>query len=109
MATSIDRRTFDLRRGDDFEVALDCYDSETGDPLNMAGWSVEATIQYSNCPPVTMTHAWVNQALGQSKVSLTDEQTEGLSHVGEYTLQARAISPSGKKSSTLPSKVAVRD
>jgi hypothetical protein len=109
MATSIDRRTFDLRRGDDFEVAVDCFDSVTGDPLNMTGWSVEATLQFSNCPPVEMTHAWVVQASGRSKVSLTDEQTAGLTHVGEYTLQARAISPSGKKSSTLPSKVAVRD
>lgn len=108
MATSIALRRFDLRRGDDFDVSVECFDTTTGDPLNMAGWTLEGSMVFSNCPPVAMAPSWVNQALGQAKVSLTDEQSAGL-HVGEYDLHVRAISPGGKKSSTLPSKVAVRD
>lgn len=95
-----------LRKGDDLEVSVTC--TREGSPENMTGWTLEASMLYSNCAPVDLTVAWNNAAQGEAIATLDDESTMDL-HVGEYELQVRAISPDGKKSSSLPVTVVVRD
>ena len=95
-----------LRKGDDFEAQVDC--KRDGVAEDMTGWTLEADMRYANCAPVVLTVAWETIATGIAVVSLAATSTSSL-HVGEYELQVRAIDPDGKKSSSRPVTVIVRD
>ena len=95
-----------LRKGDDFELSVACTRDDA--PEDMTGWTLESSMLYSNCPPVELTMAWDDASQGLAIASLSDETTQSL-HVGEYELQVRVINPDGKKSSSRPVTVVVRD
>lgn len=101
--------TLELRKGDAFIVRVTFKDKTTGDPYPMTGWDVEATMRYSNCPPVDLAPTWVQFTPGGiARVKLTADES-ALLHVGEHELQVRAISPDGDPISTQPVTVNVRD
>lgn len=95
-----------LRRGDDFVVTARF--TTDGDPQDMTGWTLEATLRYANCTPVELATEWTDEIGGVAAITLGDTDTPNLA-IGEHELQVRAISPAGVRSSSRPVTVEVRD
>jgi len=93
-----------LRRGDTFVANAEF--AVNGVAQDMTGWTLEATLQFSNCAPVELSVSWVNQIGGVAQVRLSHEDTDDL-HVGDHDLRVRAINPSGDRSSCNPVVVKV--
>ncbi len=98
--------TINLRKGDDLIVAFKC--TFEGDGKDIAGYTIEATLRYANCTPVSMTVNVTAAATGDGELVLDETQTPNL-QVGTHLLQMRVTSPSGRTSSGLPVPVEVRD
>lgn len=97
-----------LRKGDDFQASVACtFENAAQD---MSGWTLEAELAFSGpcAVPVALTVEWEQIATGLAIVSLPFEETADLD-VGDHYLQIRATSPTGKKSSSKPITVTVRD
>lgn len=95
-----------LRRGDTFVASAEF--TASGVAQDMTGWTLEATLQFSNCTPVDLVTSWVDQDGGIAQVRLSHEDTPDL-HIGEHTLRIRAIAPSGDRNSCNPVTVKVMD
>lgn len=95
-----------LRRGDTFVVNAAFKVSNVAQ--DMTGWTLEASMQFSNCDAIALTPSWVSQAGGTAKFRLSHEETATL-EIGEYLLQVRTINPSGDRSSCAPMTVRVRE
>ena len=96
-----------LRRGDDFEAEVDC--TAEGQPKDMTGWLLEAVANMEICEQeVETTTDWIDQTMGLARISIAHEVTQSMP-LGDYELQVRATSPSGKRSSSLPVTLRVRE
>jgi len=79
----------------DFDRSFSLKDG-TGAPINFTGYTVSAALWTERRTKLLdFTLTWINQALGQFKLTLTDTQTTGLSGAAIWDLLV--IDPSGLK------------
>lgn len=95
-----------LRRGD--ALVLRVTFTQDGVQYDMSGWSLAASMKYSNCTPVDLETEWIVGFDNVGRLRLSAEETQGL-ELGEYELSVRATSPDGDPISTTPVKIVVRD
>jgi hypothetical protein len=86
--------TIPLRRGDDLALKATFTDKVSGEAADLTGWSISATMRFSNCPPVELTAAFVSPSTGEAGIELPDTETLNLK-VGEHTLRVRLTNPAG--------------
>lgn len=97
-----------LRRGDDLALKAKFSDKVTNADADLTGWSVSATLQFSNCPPVELTASFVSPSTGEASVELADTETAKL-QVGEHNLRVRLTNPAGVDVSAPSAIIAVAD
>lgn len=95
-----------LRRGDSLSLRISFFVDEN--PYPMTGWTIEGSISYLNCNPVSLTFEWIDQDLGVGRLILETEETMNL-EAGDHDLQIRRISSLGVATSTTPVTIRVRD
>lgn len=96
----------DLRRGD--ALVLRATFTQNGIDYSMSGWTIEASMKFSNCQAVDLTAAWVDGFTNVGRIRLEEENTSQL-QLGDYELNVRVTSPEGDPISTTPVTIRVRD
>lgn len=86
--------TIPLRKGDDLALKATFTDKVSGEAADLTGWSISATLQFSNCTPVELTASFASPSTGEASVELADTETARL-QVGEHNLRVRLTNPAG--------------
>lgn len=103
------KQIIDLRIGDDLVLDVAVTDEITGDVTPMDDWGLSASMSCDSCcTSIDLAFEWINQSGGTGLLTLDKSQTAGLES-GDYSLQIRTVSPTGRTQSPKPTIIRVRE